>query len=210
MTAPLSREAAGVLLGVSRETLDRLQSYIDLLLRWQDRINLVGPATLADVWRRHIVDSVQLWPQWPADARSLVDLGSGAGLPGLLLAVMGAPIVHLIESDRRKAAFLREAARACGAAVQVHAQRIQAVPPLNADVITARALAPLDELLPLALPHMHHGTTLLLLKGRGAASELTRAQEHWTMDATSLPSLSDPEGQILIIRDVRRAPSRGA
>ena len=205
MPQPLTRAAAGELLGVSRETLERLEAYLDLLQRWQKRINLVGAATLADPWRRHIVDCGQLWRHWPAGARVLADLGSGAGLPGLVLAVLGAPVVHLIESDRRKAAFLREAARACGAVASVHAERIEAVPPLAADVITARALAPLPELLSLAEPHWHAGTTLLLLKGRSAASELTKAREHWTMRVASEPSLSDAEGQLLTITEIGRA-----
>jgi len=205
MPPALSRAAAGELLGVSRETLDRLEAYLDLLRRWQEKINLVSAGTLTDPWRRHIVDSGQLWRHWPAGATILADLGSGAGLPGLVLAVKGAPVVHLVESDRRKAAFLREAARACDASVTVHAQRIEAVPPLAADVITARALAPLPDLLVLAERHMHPGTTLLLLKGRGAASELTRAREHWTMKVASDPSLSDAEGQLLNITEIRRA-----
>ena len=121
MVRPLTRQQAGELLGVSRETLDRLQAYLDLLARWQQRINLVGASTLADPWRRHVLDSAQLWRWWPDRARVLADLGSGAGLPGLVLAVLGAPVTHLVESDRRKAAFLREAARATGALVTVHA-----------------------------------------------------------------------------------------
>jgi 16S rRNA (guanine527-N7)-methyltransferase len=205
MRPPLSRAAAGELLGVSRETLDRLEAYLDLLRRWQEKINLVGAGTLTDLWRRHILDSGQLWRHWPAGATILADFGSGAGLPGLVLAVMGAPVVHLIESDRRKAAFLREAARACDASITVHAQRIEVVPPLAADVITARALAPLSDLLALAERHVHPGTTLLLLKGRGAASELTRASEHWTMKVASERSLSDAEGQLLKITEIRRA-----
>ena len=205
MATPLSRAEAGALLGVSRETLDRLQTYLDLLARWQQRINLVGPSTLEDPWRRHIVDCGQLWRLWPENARSFVDLGSGAGLPGLVLAIMGAPEVHLVESDQRKAAFLREAARACGVAATIHAGRAETVPPLAADVVTARALAPLPELLRLADRHVHAGTTCLFLKGRTVASELTRAREVWTMRAASVGSLSDPEGQILLISEIRPA-----
>ena len=205
MATPLSRAEAGALLGVSRETLDRLQTYLDLLARWQQRINLVGPSTLEDPWRRHIVDCGQLWRLWPENARSFVDLGSGAGLPGLVLAIMGAPEVHLVESDQRKAAFLREAARACGVAATIHAGRAETVPPLAADVVTARALAPLPELLRLADRHVHAGPTCLFLKGRTVASELTRAREVWTMRAASVGSLSDPEGQILLISEIRPA-----
>ena len=207
MGRPLTAEEAGRLLDVSRETLERLQIYLDLLQLWQRRINLVGPTTLGDPWRRHIVDSGQLWRWWPTEARILADLGSGAGLPGLILAVLGAPVTHLIESDRRKAAFLREAARACGAMVTVHAARIDEVPPLRADVITARALAPLTSLLTLAGPHTQPATTCLFLKGRNSASELTAAAETWTMNLAREASLSDPEGQVLIIREIRRVAS---
>ena len=205
MTAPLTRAEAGALLDVSRETLDRLQAYLDLLARWQARINLVGRSTRVDPWRRHILDCGQLWRWWPHGARTLADLGSGAGLPGIVLAVLGAPVVHLIESDQRKAAFLREAARACGATVTVHAERSETAPPLAADVVTARALAPLPELLALARRHVHEGTTCLFLKGRGAESELTRARENWTMRVATAGSLSDPEGQILLISEIRPA-----
>ncbi|MGD9509059.1 MAG: 16S rRNA (guanine(527)-N(7))-methyltransferase RsmG, partial [Geminicoccaceae bacterium] len=116
----LSPDEAGAILGVSRETLERLQVYLDLLERWQRRINLIGKTTLADPWRRHIVDCGQLWRRWPVQSGRTVDLGSGAGLPGIILAILGSPEVHLIESDQRKAAFLREAARACDVQITVH------------------------------------------------------------------------------------------
>jgi 16S rRNA (guanine527-N7)-methyltransferase len=201
----LAPDEAGRLLAVSRETLDRLAVYLELLQRWQRRINLVGATTLADPWRRHILDSGQLWRLWPPGARVLADLGSGAGLPGLVLAMLGAPVTHLIESDRRKAAFLREAARACGLTVSVHASRIEDVPSLRADVITARALAPLPVLLGLAERHAQPDTVCLFLKGRTAANELTAAHETWTMNLAREPSLSDPEGQIVIISEMYRA-----
>ncbi len=201
----LAPDEAGRRLAVSRETLDRLAVYLELLQRWQRRINLVGATTLADPWRRHILDSGQLWRFWPSGARVLADLGSGAGLPGLVLAILGAPVTHLIESDRRKAAFLREAVRACGVGVTVHASRIEDVPPLQADVITARALAPLPVLLELAERHAKPSTMCLFLKGRTAANELTAARETWTMNLAREPSLSDPEGQIVIISEMYRA-----
>lgn len=208
--AALEAEEAGRLLGVPRETLERLRTYVELLRRWQRAINLVGPATLADPWRRHVLDCGQLWRFWPVGARRLVDLGSGAGLPGLILAILGAPETHLIESDRRKAAFLREAARACGVTVTVHAERAEAVPPLAADVVTARALAPLPQLLALAERHLAPGGVCLFPKGRGAAAELTLAGESWTMRAAAAPSLSEPDGQILILSEIRRAASHPA
>lgn len=203
----LTAEVVRDLLAVSRETLDRFAVYLDLLGRWQGTINLVGPTTLADPWRRHILDCGQLWRHWPSGARRLVDLGSGAGLPGLILAIMGAPETHLVESDRRKASFLREAARACGAAVTVHAARSEAMPPLAGDVISARAVAPLPELLTLAASHVQEHTTALFLKGRGADAELALARARWTMHAVLVPSLSDPSGRVLILTGVRRDAS---
>jgi 16S rRNA (guanine527-N7)-methyltransferase len=205
--APLTPEGLAALLPVSRETLDRLARYLDLLARWQRTINLVAPSTLADPWRRHVLDSAQLFPLLPPGCRRVADLGSGAGLPGLVLAIMGAPDVHLVESDRRKAAFLREAARAAGAGVVVHAARIEDVPPLGADAVTARALAPLADLLGQAERHATPGGVCLFPKGRQAEAELTEAARGWTMSVDRRPSLSDAEGQILIIREFRRAGS---
>ena len=204
---PLTPEAFAACVPVSRETLDRLGLYLDLLRRWQRTINLVAASTLRDPWRRHILDSAQLLRFVPEGAARVVDLGSGARLPGLVLAIMGAPDVHLIESDRRKAAFLREAARATGTAVTVHACRIEAAPPLKADVVTARALAPLRELLAYACSFATPGTLHLFLKGRQAEAELTDAAQGWTMAVERQPSLSDAEGQVLIISGLHRAGS---
>ena len=206
--AALGAEEVGQRLGVSRETLERCRVYLDLLTRWQRRINLVGPASLADPWRRHILDSGQLWPLGANRARRLVDLGSGAGLPGLILALFGVPEVHLIESDRRKASFLREASRACGVVVEVHAARIDEVPRLGAEIVTARALAPLPDLLALAEGQMQTGTTCLFLKGRQAEAELTLARRGWTMQVRQEASLSDPDGRVLIISEIGRAGSQ--
>ena len=204
---PLTPEGLAELVPVSRETLDRLAAYLDLLRRWQRTINLVGAGTLDDPWRRHILDSAQLVQVLPDGARRLVDLGSGAGLPGLVLAILGVPEVHLIESDRRKAAFLREAARATGTPATVHACRIEAAPPLTADVVTARALAPLPQLLPLAARFATPVTRLLFLKGRQAETELTEAARGWTMEVQRQPSLSDAEGCVLTISGLQRVGS---
>src|SRR5437660_9171448 len=125
--------------GVSRETLPRLDAYAELLRRWSPRINLVAASTLDDLWRRHFLDSAQLLPLIPAAARNLVDLGSGAGFPGLVLAILGVPGVELVEADARKCAFLREAARTAGATVRIHQARIDSLPARAFDVITARA-----------------------------------------------------------------------
>ncbi len=185
--------------GVSRETLERLELYAGLLRQWQPRINLVGPATLPDLWRRHFLDSAQLWPLCLESTHRLVDLGSGAGFPGLVLAILGVPEVHLVESDHRKVAFLRTVAAATGTQVTVHAMRIEAVPPLLADVVTARALAPLASLLAYAVPCLGPSGVCLFLKGQQVESEIADAGRRWTMGVERLPSRTDSSGVILRI-----------
>ncbi|MSP67547.1 MAG: 16S rRNA (guanine(527)-N(7))-methyltransferase RsmG [Alphaproteobacteria bacterium] len=190
--------------GVSRETLRRLEQYYQLLCRWQRAINLVGDDTLSDGWRRHMLDSAQLFPLLPARAAPLIDLGSGAGFPGLVLAIMGAKEVHLVERDQRKAAFLATAARATGTPVTLHVQSADTVAPLAANVITARALAPLPDLLALAEPFISPATLCLFPKGARAADELAAARARWHVTATSVPSQTDPTGTILCLREVHR------
>jgi 16S rRNA (guanine527-N7)-methyltransferase len=202
---PLTPQAAGALLGVSRETLAMFQAYVDELLLWNRRINLVAATTLKDPWRRHIVDSAQLYALVPVGARRLVDLGSGAGLPGLILAICGMPETHLIESDKRKAAFLRHVAAGLALPVTVHAQRIEATPPMGADVITARGLAPLPRLLELAAAFTRPATRFLLLEGRSAEADLIAARREWTMGSALQTSLSARDGRIVVLDEVRRA-----
>jgi 16S rRNA (guanine527-N7)-methyltransferase len=191
--------------GVSRETLDRLRRYADLLSKWNPRINLVGQGTLRDVWRRHMLDSAQLYSLIADPAAPLVDLGSGAGFPGLVLAAMGAVDVHLIEADRRKCAFLGEAARAMGAAVTIHAERIEDVTPFVAGTIVSRALAPLPDLLDLAVKFTNKHSILLFLKGRTVDQELTGAEKEWSMRVDRIPSRTDPYGTILRLEAISRA-----
>lgn len=184
--------------------LARLETFVALLQRWRRRINLVSAASLADVWRRHVLDSAQLLPLIPAGARRLCDLGSGAGFPGLVLAILGAPQVHLVESDGRKCAFLAEANREARAGAVIHHARAEALAPLGADVVTARALAPLPRLLPLAERHLGPGGVVLALKGRNVARELTESQKTWNMRATLIASRSDPSGVVLKVEGVSR------
>jgi 16S rRNA (guanine527-N7)-methyltransferase len=204
--APLGPEGLARSFPVSRETLARLEAYADLLTRWSARINLVGRDTLADLWRRHILDSAQLYPLVPRPARNLVDLGSGAGLPGLVLAILGVPGIELIEADSRKSAFLREAARVTAAEVTIRSSRIQAVPPHPADVVTARACAPLDRLLGLAEQFIAPHTLCLFPKGERFQQELTEARKRWTMRVSVEPSVSDRRGVILRLQQVTREP----
>ncbi len=193
--------------GVSRETSDRLQAYADLLLTWNAKINLVGKSTAEDVWHRHLLDSAQLFPLIPKEARMLLDLGSGAGFPGLVLAIMGVPGVHLADSDQRKCSFLREAARVTGTAVTVHAKRVEDIPAFPADIITARALAPLGELLGWAEVFLTPTSRCLFLKGQNVEVELTNAHQIWRMDVTQTPSLTDPRASVLCIQEVSRVPT---
>ena len=205
---PLSSEDFAAQTGVSRETMGRLEAYAALLAAWSGRINLVGRSTLADPWRRHFLDSAQLHPLIPPEARSLVDLGSGAGFPGLVLAILGVRGVELIEADRRKATFLREAARIAGVEIVVRACRIESVAPHAADVVTARGCAPLERLLPLAERFIGPNTTCLLLKGARTEEELTAAGNAWTMTVSRHPSRSDPGGTVLSLQQVVREPRR--
>jgi 16S rRNA (guanine527-N7)-methyltransferase len=196
--------------GVSRETLARLDAYADLLRHWSGRINLVAASTLGDLWRRHFLDSAQLFALVPPAAPSLIDLGSGAGFPGLVLAIMGVPGVELIESDARKCAFLREASRLTETPVSIRNSRIESVPPHAAAVVTARGVAPLDRLLVLAQPFVTPETLCLFPKGEQAGHELAAAAQSWTMDVTRHDSRSDPRGVILCLKGVaRREPAGG-
>jgi 16S rRNA (guanine527-N7)-methyltransferase len=201
---PLTAEGFAAHCDVSRETLDRLRLYCDRLLHWQKAINLVGPGTLADPWRRHFWDSAQLLPHIPKGTRTLLDIGSGAGFPGLVLAILGVPGVTLVESDGRKCAFLREVARQTGAAVTVHAERLEAltdwIPP--PDVMTARALASLDLLLAMTKLYMTPNTVCLFHKGRQADAEIADAQRRWTMKVEKIPSETDLTGVILRVEAI--------
>jgi 16S rRNA (guanine527-N7)-methyltransferase len=206
VTGPLGAEGFADLVPVSRETLARLEAYAELLIRWSARINLVGRDTLPDLWRRHILDSAQLHPFIPSSAQSLIDLGSGAGLPGLVLAILGVPGVELVEADSRKVAFLREASRVAGAEVTIRPCRIQAVPPHPVDVVTARACAPLDRLLDLAAPFLAPDTLCLFPKGERFNEELTLARKRWTINVSVEQSLSDRRGVVLRLQQVAREP----
>jgi 16S rRNA (guanine527-N7)-methyltransferase len=206
VTPPLGPQGFAELVPVSRETLARLEGYAELLTRWSARINLVGRDTLPDLWRRHLLDSAQLQRFIPNPTRSLIDLGSGAGLPGLVLAILGVPGVELVEADSRKAAFLREAARVTSAELTIRPCRIQAVPPHPVDVVTARACAPLDRLLDLAAPFLAPDTLCLFAKGERFNEELTLARKAWTMNVSVEQSLSDRRGVVLRLQQVARAP----
>ena len=191
---------------VSRETFSRLETYDALLRKWQAKINLVAKDSLQELWRRHFLDSAQLLPLLPQGNDPITDLGSGAGFPGLVLAVMTEREVHLVDSDQRKGAFLLECARQAGIAsrVKVHTTRIEAARAWKAPIITARALAALDQLLDWASPYIAPQTVCLFLKGARAEDELTLAGRSWNMATERHGSLTDPSGVILRLSNIER------
>lgn len=202
MTMPLTPEAFAAETGVSRETLARLERLTELLVKWQRAINLVAANTLQDVWRRHILDSAQLYPLLPPGTRSLIDIGSGAGFPGLVLAAMGVGEVHSVESDQRKCAFQREAARVAGLSVTIHAQRVETLPKMQVDAIVSRACADLPQLLEYSFPFMALSSHCLFLKGQQVERELTEAGKGWKMQTERFPSRTDPTGTVLRLSHV--------
>ena len=200
------RRRALELTPVSRETEDRLVAIAALLEKWQRTINLVAPNSLPKLWTRHIADSLQLVPLAGETVRRWVDLGSGGGFPGLVVAAVLAERpdadVTLIESDSRKAAFLREAARIAELPATILPARIEQVASKIAqwvEIVSARALAPLPKLLELAFPFLENGARGLFLKGQDVDSELTDSSKSWRIDASIIESLTDPGGRILVV-----------
>jgi len=200
-------EAFGSRFDVSRETLGRLETYQVLLARWNPRINLVARSTVDSVWDRHFTDSAQLFALRPADARVWADLGSGGGFPGLVIAILAAEAaralrVTLVESDQRKCAFLSTVLRETGVAATVLARRIEFVPPLGADVVSARALAPLETLIGYAQRHLAPGGRALFLKGESLSAELDIARRSWRFTQEIVPSLTDPSAAVVVMKDI--------
>jgi 16S rRNA (guanine527-N7)-methyltransferase len=197
---------------VSRETLQRLDRFVELLLSWQQRINLISASTVPHLWTRHIADSLQLIDLVP-DARIWVDVGTGGGFPGLVVAGALADrpnaAVHLIESNLKKAAFLREAAQAIGVPAIVHGMRVETFAkdfrgPLG--VVSARAVSPLNTLLTMCFPLLtKNGVTGLFPKGQNAAVELDEASKSWKMKVELVPSRTDPAARIVVVRGLERA-----
>ena len=211
MTAPLGAAEFARLADVSHETTERIAAFLDLLRLWRKRTNLVGPRELDDPWRRHVLDSAQLAALVPETAGRVVDLGSGAGFPGLVLALVLDPrgtSVDLIESNRRKAAFLEAAIRETGAPARVHCARIESRPVPPAPAATARACAPLRKLLGHARPLVADGGRAIFPKGRRVEAELTDARQEWIFAHRRHPSLSDPDGVILTIETFERVGKR--
>lgn len=207
MNAPISIQERASGLNVSRESWIRLNKYVELLLHWQERINLISPTTIVDVWQRHILDSLQALPYLPVNLHSFADLGSGGGTPALPLAIASGADVHLYESNGKKAAFLREALRETGTVGHVHNIRLEniageAIPAVQA--VTARALAPLPLLLDLAEPFLNSGACGVFHKGQDVDAELTQAQKSWRIQFDTQQSITDSRAVILIVKEAKR------
>lgn len=192
---------------VSRETEAKFETYLKLLRKWSRRINLVAPATLDRAEARHLEDSLQLFAYLPKTASVWADLGSGGGFPGLAIAILArerAPElkIHLIESDHRKVAFLRTVSRETETPVTIHPSRIEMLEPIGADIVSARALAPLPKLLGYAARHLGDQGTALLPKGKNHAAEVVEARKTWEFECEAVPSATDPSAVILKIGDL--------
>lgn len=187
--------------GVSRETFTRLEEYVSLLLKWQKKINLISDSTIPDVWARHILDSAQLISHIQPD-RKIVDLGSGAGLPGIILSILGVKSITLVESDMRKVAFLREASRIANAPVQVENKRAETILLDNIDVVTARGFAPLEKIFSILESGLTPRHKMVLLKGREYEKEIAEAKANWHFDYKKIHSITDNNSAVLIIENI--------
>lgn len=193
-------------LNVSRETIDRLNDFLLLLEKWNKAVNLVSKATLNHAWSRHILDSAQIF-MYGGLAKHWVDIGSGGGLPGLVVAVLAtekAPLMcfTLVESDQRKAEFLREASRALSLSTNILADRAETVPKLGADIVSARALAPLGDLCALAKRHMSKDGRAIFLKGKSCQAEILDARKNWKFDLEAHSSKTDPASFVLVLNGI--------
>jgi len=204
-------EAFQAKFGISNEVREKLEIYEALLKRWQKTINLVAPSTLDEIWHRHFADSAQLWPLRPPAAKTWLDLGSGAGFPGLVLAILGSEASQtrhiLVESDNRKAAFLREVARQTAVPVDILCMRIEN-PETHAkvgvaDCVTARALAPLSRLVEIAAPYFASSTVGMFLKGRDSAAEIKTAAQDWHFAFELIPSVTEEDGRVVLLKALK-------
>lgn len=193
---------------VSRETMGALEHYAELTVKWTQRINLIAKSTVGDVWNRHVIDSAQLY-QYAPPFQNWVDIGSGGGFPGIVVAILArehAPEAKftLIESDARKSTFLRTVSRELSLDISVITQRIEETEPASADIVSARALGHLSDLLPLAHHHLNSDGTALFMKGRRHANEVQDVSDQWGFELVEYPSITDPDSRILSMKRITR------
>lgn len=200
-------DLAGI--NVSRETFERLQLFAALTKKWNPSINLIARSTLNDLWQRHIIDSAQIYQYAGDHPQHWVDIGSGGGFPGIVVAAIAKELspqtaFTLIESDQRKATFLRTAARELDLTITVLADRVELVPPQAADVISARALSALDALLPLISRHLTPNAVAIFPKGKTYEHEIKKARQNWRFELDAHPSMTEPDARILVLKDITR------
>jgi 16S rRNA (guanine527-N7)-methyltransferase len=189
-------------LNVSRETHEKLIAYCHQIERWNRSINLVSKSSVDQIWQRHLLDSAQIYRFGATDGLWL-DIGSGGGLPGIVMSILGADIV-LVESDQRKATFLRETARVLGLSLRVLNDRVESISPMGAKTLSARALAPLTTLLEYATYHLQDSGVAVFSKGKTAQSEIDEARKTWRFDCDMKESLTDPLAAVLVIKHIRK------
>ena len=191
---------------VSRETEQRFGDFVRLLEKWNAAINLISKSTIGQIWSRHILDSAQVF-SYGAAAHRWADLGSGGGFPGLVVAILAAEKapnmrIILVESDQRKAAFLRQASQSLGLSAEVISDRIEVIPPLLADVVSARALAPLPQLCAFAKTHLATDGAAIFLKGKSCSAEIADARKNWNFSLESHASMTDPSAVVLVLKGI--------
>lgn len=192
---------------VSRETLARWNIYVEALLKWNQRINLIGPLTEQDVWERHILDCAQLLSLIPEGTKTICDFGTGAGLPGLVLALGCDAHVHLVESNRKKTSFLHHMAPHAFQKCTIHDERIEKLTPWESDVVTSRALAPMPQLLDLLAPFIEKTKLCLFMKGQNVVQEIEEATRYWDFDVKLHPSVTHQGSVIVAITRIQRRKS---
>jgi 16S rRNA (guanine527-N7)-methyltransferase len=189
-------------LNVSRETHERLIAYCHLIEKWNKIINLVSKSSIDQIWQRHLLDSAQIY-RFGAPSGLWLDIGSGGGLPGIVMSILGADVV-LVESDQRKATFLRETGRVLGLNLRVLNDRVTSISPMSAKTLSARALAPLTTLLDYAKYHLDESGVAVFSKGKSAAAEIDEARKAWRFECETNESLTDPLAAVLVIKDIRK------
>ncbi len=204
-----TRDAVLAELNVSRETVQRLDDLVAMLAKWNSTVNLVSKTSIDDAWSRHILDSAQIF-RFGQGASHWVDMGSGGGFPGLVVSILATDKprkmrLTLIESDLRKAAFLTQACHALKLDTQVLSSRIEDIPPIGADIVSARALAPLPQLCGLVKRHLAHNGTALLLKGKSYQTEVSEARQTWNFSLESHVSITDPTAVVLVLKEIAHA-----
>lgn len=187
---------------VSRETIEKLETYANLLSRWQSKINLISTNSLQQVWHRHFLDSAQIYSMSPKKVASVIDVGAGAGFPGLILSIMGMKNVQLVEQNKKKCAFLYEVISETEATATVHPCKIENLPVKDYDIVLARAFMPLDGLLKAVSPFFGKDTLGIFPKGSKVNQELTAASKNWKMTTVIKQSITSPDGKIVLVKDL--------